>query len=81
MGGAVKGGEFYGVPGLNGTVFPTLQLSGPDDTDNRGRWIPTAAVDQYGATLALWFGVAPADLPSVFPLIGRFTSPNLGFML
>ena len=65
----------------NGTVFPTLQLSGPNDTDSRGRWIPTAAVDQYAATLALWFGVTPAELPSVFPLIGRFTAPTLGFML
>ena len=79
-GGAVMGGEFYGVPGPNGTVFPTLQLAGPDDTDNRGRWIPTASVDQYAATLALWFGVAPADLPIVFPLLGRFAAPSLGFM-
>jgi uncharacterized protein (DUF1501 family) len=36
LGGAVRGGEFYGVPGPNGTVFPTLTLSGPDDTDSRG---------------------------------------------
>jgi uncharacterized protein (DUF1501 family) len=79
MGGAVAGGDFYGVPGPNGTVFPTLTLGGPDDTDDRGRWIPTCAVEQYAATLATWFGVAPADVPTLFPLIGRFTSPNLGF--
>jgi uncharacterized protein (DUF1501 family) len=80
MGGAVRGGDFYGVPGSNGTVFPTLQLSGPDDTDTRGRWIPTASVEQYAATLATWYGLSPANLPVVFPLIGRFTTPNLGFM-
>jgi uncharacterized protein (DUF1501 family) len=80
MGGAVLGGNFYGVPGANGTVFPTLQMSGPDDTDNRGRWIPTAAVEQYAATLATWFGLPAGDLSLVFPLIGRFTTPNLGFV-
>ena len=81
MGDAVRGGDFYGVPGPNGTVFPTLQLGGPDDTDSRGRWIPTASVDQYAATLANWFGLPPMDQPYVFPLLGNFTSPNLGFMM
>ncbi|MBA2646107.1 MAG: DUF1501 domain-containing protein [Pyrinomonadaceae bacterium] len=81
MGGAVRGGDFYGVPGLDGTVFPTLQLGGPDDTDNRGRWIPTASVEQYAATLATWYGVSASDLPGVFPLIGNFSTPNLGFMM
>jgi uncharacterized protein (DUF1501 family) len=81
MGDAVRGGEFYGVPGPNGTVFPTLQLSGPNDTDSRGRWIPTASVEQYAATLASWFGVSATDIPTVFPLIGNFASRDLGFML
>ena len=80
VGGAVRGGDFYGVPGPNGTVFPVLQLGGPSDTDNRGRWIPTASVEQYAATLASWYGVAPANIPVVFPNIGRFAVPDLGFM-
>jgi uncharacterized protein (DUF1501 family) len=80
VGGAVRGGDFYGVLGPNGTVFPVLQLNGPSDTDNRGRWIPTASVEQYAATLASWYGVAPADLPIVFPNIGRFVASDLGFM-
>jgi uncharacterized protein (DUF1501 family) len=80
LGGSVVGGDFYGVPGPNGTVFPTLQLAGPDDTDNRGRWIPTCAVEQYAATLASWYGLAAGDLPTVFPLIGKFTTANLGFL-
>jgi uncharacterized protein (DUF1501 family) len=80
VGGAVRGGDFYGMPGRNGTVFPVLQLSGPSDTDNRGRWIPTASVEQYAATLASWYGVARSDLPIVFPNIGRFATSDLGFM-
>jgi len=81
VGGAVRGGDFFGVPGPGGTVFPVLQLSGPCDTDNRGRWIPTVSVEQYAATLATWYGVAASDLPIVFPNIGRFATSDLGFMM
>jgi uncharacterized protein (DUF1501 family) len=81
MGGSVIGGNFYGVPGANGTIFPTLQLSGPNDTDSRGRWIPTVATEQLGATLANWFGVQPVDMNAVFPLLPNFTTSNLGFMM
>ncbi|HKP73412.1 MAG TPA: DUF1501 domain-containing protein [Pyrinomonadaceae bacterium] len=73
LGGAVRGGDFYGR-------FPTLALGGPDDTDTRGRWIPTTSVEQYAATLASWYGLTASDIPLVFPLIGRFASANLGFM-
>jgi uncharacterized protein (DUF1501 family) len=73
MGGAVRGGEMYGR-------YPTLVLQGPDDVASEGRWLPSTSVDQYGATIASWFGVAPADLSRVFPNINRFSSPNLGFM-
>ena len=30
VGGAVRGGDFYGVAGPNGTVFPVLQLERPE---------------------------------------------------
>jgi uncharacterized protein (DUF1501 family) len=84
MGGAVLGGDFYGAPGSNGTAFPTLAQNGPDDTDQggtaRGRWIPTTAVDQYGAVLASWFGVSNADLPAVFPNIGSFGMLSRSFL-
>jgi uncharacterized protein (DUF1501 family) len=73
MGGAVKGGDFYGK-------FPTLAVNGPDDATGQGRWVPTTSIDQYAATLAAWFGVAPADLPTIFPNLANFTTPTLGIM-
>lgn len=72
MGGAVQGGKIYGT-------FPTIVPGGPDDT-NDGRWIPTTSVDQFAATLATWFGVAPNELTTIFPKLGRFATPNLGFL-
>ena len=55
MGGSVVGGRFYGQ-------YPDLILGGNNDTDTAGRWIPTTAFDQYGATLGRWFGVPDVDL-------------------
>jgi len=81
MGASVLGGDFYGVPGSNGTVFPTLQTSGPDDTDTRGRWIPTASVDQYGATLARWFGVDETNINNIFPQLKNFSIRDLSFLI
>lgn len=72
MGGAVRGGRLYGK-------FPTLAVNGPDDTED-GRWIPTTSVDEFSATIARWFGVSDSDMPTVFPNIGRFAHPNLGFL-
>lgn len=72
MGGAVRGNQLYGT-------FPTLAVNGPDDTED-GRWIPTTSVDEFSATIARWFGVSDSDLPTVFPNIGRFAHPNLGFL-
>jgi len=73
LGGAVKGGQIYGK-------FPTLALGGPDDSGSNGRWVPSTASVQYAATLAQWFGVSAAQLPSVFPNIGAFTTSSLGFV-
>lgn len=73
LGGAVKGGDFYGR-------YPTLQLGGPDDVTAEGRWLPSTAVDQYAATLATWFGLPASDLAAVLPTVARFPSANLGFM-
>ncbi len=72
LGGAVAGGDIYGQ-------VPLLELGGPEDT-GRGRWIPTTSVDQYAATLATWFGVSASNMPLVLPNLGRFSTPNLGFL-
>jgi uncharacterized protein (DUF1501 family) len=73
MGGSVIGGNLYGT-------YPTLALGGPDDTDTRGRWIPTTSVEQYAATLASWYGLSASDFPAVFPLLGHFSPSTLGFL-
>ena len=73
VGGAVKGGDFYGT-------LPTQALNGPDDLGNAGRWIPTTSLEQYGATLVRWLGLPESDLPFVFPNIGAFANTNMGFM-
>ncbi|MEO8433996.1 MAG: DUF1501 domain-containing protein [Pyrinomonadaceae bacterium] len=74
LGGAVQGGTFYGA-------YPTLALNSPnDDGGNRGRWIPTTSIDQYAATLAAWYGLAPVDIPIVFPNLSKFPMQNLGFL-
>jgi uncharacterized protein (DUF1501 family) len=73
LGDAVKGGNLYGH-------YPQLILGGPSDAEKEGRWIPTTSVDQYGATLAKWFGVAPSQLAVVFPNLGKFATSDLGFL-
>ncbi len=72
LGGAVRGKQTYGK-------WPTLTVGGPDDTST-GRWIPTTAVDQFAGTMARWFGVDNTMLPTVFPNLNRFNTPDLGFM-
>ena len=73
LGGAVKGGDFYGT-------MPTLILNGPDDMGDAGRWIPTTSLAQYGATLTRWLGLSEADLSYVFPTLSAFPNSNVGFM-
>ena len=55
--------------------FPTLALAGPDDANKRGVWVPTTSVEQYGASLATWFGLTPDQLTQVFPNLPNFKTP------
>ena len=73
MGGAVKGGAFYGKP-----AEPALD--GPDDLGKAGRWIPTTSIETFGATMMRWLGVSESDLPYVFPNLGAFPVKDLGFL-
>ncbi len=73
IGGSVHGGATYGT-------FPVHQLSGPDDAGDRGNWIPSTSLDQYGATLGSWFGVPASNLATIFPNLANFAPQNLGFV-
>jgi uncharacterized protein (DUF1501 family) len=73
MGGSVDGRRFFGT-------MPNLALGGPDD-GGLGRIIPTTAVDQFAATMAKWYGVQPgAEMNALFPRLGGFATPDLGFL-
>ena len=72
VGGAVKGGQFYGKA-------PSISIT-TEDQVGEGRLLPTTSVDQYAATLARWFGVSDSELPTILPRIGNFATSNLGFM-
>jgi len=79
MGGPVFGKNLYGT-------FPSLKVGDDDDVDNnRGRWIPSSAVDQYAAVCAKWLGVDSSGLDAIFPNLSRFddpfsSGPNLQFL-
>jgi uncharacterized protein (DUF1501 family) len=69
MGGPVMGKKIYGT-------FPSLKVGQDNDTNReRGRWIPTTAVDQYAAVCARWLGVEAAAMDAIFPNLSRFDDP------
>ena len=74
VGGAVNGGDIYGS-------FPDTVLGHNLDVGS-GSLIPQISVDQYAATMAKWFGLntGNTDLSAVFPNLGAFLVPDLGFM-
>ena len=82
VGGAVQGG-FYGSPP---PVSVGDDLGNPDDQWHvgQGRLLPSTATDQYTATLARWFGVAPGEMGPIAPNLGHFGGAaypvNLGFL-
>jgi uncharacterized protein (DUF1501 family) len=81
MGGSVLGGRFFGGP------YPEVRIAGPMEYplfnvpgNFRGALLPNNSMDQYGNTLARWFGLSDADASDVFPNLDRFAPRNLGFL-
>lgn len=79
MGNSVKGGQVYGD-------IPTFSLKNPKYTHS-GLLIPDTSPDQYGATLAHWFGVPDKNLNTIFTRLDDYKKEgeaiavrNLGFM-
>lgn len=74
MGGAVKGGKFYGTS-------PEYANNGASDV-GEGRLLPSTSVDQYAATLAKWFGITDTQMATVLPNIGNYNAStrDIGFL-
>jgi uncharacterized protein (DUF1501 family) len=73
VGDGVQGRTIYGD-------YPVLEIGGASDVGG-GRFIPSVSSDQYAATLAKWFGIADAQMPTIAPSIGNFVDNDLGFLL
>ena len=73
------GGE--GAAEIGGGEGGHLANNGPDDV-GQGRLLPAVSVDQYGATLASWFGVANGSMSTALPNIVNYNPStwNLGFV-
>ncbi len=74
LGGAVKGGRYYGKA-------PVVASNGPDDV-GQGRLLPTTSIEQYAATLGGWLGVSNTDLLAMLPKLANYNASarNLGFV-
>jgi len=83
MGAAVRGGDIYGN-------FPQLGVknAGNNEFDSspnqllNGALLPELSVDQFGSTLARWFGASDSQCLDLFPNLRNFNASarNLGFM-
>lgn len=70
VGGAVRGKAFYGVA----PPVSVGDTTAPEDQWHvgQGRLIPSTSVDQFGATLAKWFGVQDSEMAGILPNIRNF---------
>ena len=71
-GGAVAGG-------IRGTI-PTVAIDGNDFLGG-GFMIPTTSIEQYGASIARWMGLAEGDVQDIFPHITRYTTRDLALFV
>jgi uncharacterized protein (DUF1501 family) len=70
MGDKVIGKNIYGQ-------YPSLALNSAAEL-GYGVLVPTLSSDQYFAELALWFGVSPSELQTIFPSLTNFYQPGSG---
>ena len=70
LGGDVIGKKIYGE-------YPSLALNSSIELGS-GVMLPQLSSDQYFAELALWFGISPSDLPTIFPTLTNFYQPGSG---
>lgn len=83
MGGAVRGGRLYGNLPVYGLAGSGGGFDSPHQVGVNGALLPQVSVDQYGATLARWFGVGDTALMPLFPNLANFDAAqrDLGFMV
>ena len=72
LGGSVLGKSLVGNA-------PEIANNGANDV-GQGRLLPELSVDQFGGTLANWFGVSAADQALVLPNLRNYSTRDLGFM-
>ena len=70
MGGAVNGGQYFGIA-------PEIGLTHTQQVGS-GRLLPSTAIEQLGAELATWFGVSSTDVKTVLPNASKFDLNKLG---
>ena len=82
-GGAIRIGAEGGSNGPFGSASGVTRMHTIMRTARGNDLLPETSIDQYGATLGRWFGVADGQLLSVFPNLAQFDAGkrNLGFML
>ncbi|MFK8045446.1 MAG: DUF1501 domain-containing protein [Crocinitomicaceae bacterium] len=80
MGGDVIGNQIYGS-------YPSLEIGSTQYIDG-GVIAPTMATDSLFSELALWYGLTPSDLSTIFPNVANFhnlatistSNPPIGFL-
>ena len=70
MGGAVRGGNFYGKA-------PQIGLTHSEQVGS-GRLLPSTSIEQMAAELARWMGVSATDMATVLPNGKNFDLYKLG---